>query len=155
MPGGCRWLTDLWILALHTPASPEAVKASEEHLGCRKAGLRFMPTLLHRVSSFTAAFSFLNRKDSVWVGLPTSPARRQKEPLCLAFLSLDRIEQVAKNELNKFGGHIYIYIYLPLLIIVNNFKECYKMMWLLKEMLFYPFSFWPRFWEKKTINSWQ
>lgn len=65
---------------------------------------------LHRASSFTA-FPFLNRKDSVWVGLPTSPARRPKEPLCLAFLSLGRTEQVAKNELNKFGD-IYVCIYI-------------------------------------------
>ena len=87
--------------------------------------------LLHHASSFTV-FPFLNRKDSVWVGLPTSPARRQKEPLCLAFLSFGRTEQVAKNELNKFGDiYIYIYIYiciynLPFLIIVNSFKRATK-----------------------------
>lgn len=57
--------------------------------------------------------------------LPTSPARRQEENVYLAFMSLGRIEQVTKNELNNFGGYMYFFCFF--LIIVNSFKECYKM----------------------------
>ena len=73
---------------------------------------------------------------------------------CL-WIEQSKWQKMSWTSLGAIYIYIYIYIYLPFLIIVNNFKECYKMMWLLKEMLFYPFSFWPRFWEKKTINSWQ
>lgn len=89
-------------LALHTPASPE------EHLGRRKAGLRFTPMPLHRGLPLLLSISGIGKTVFGW----TSYISSQETEGAFVWLPVFWVEQSKWQKMSWTSLGIYVCIYI-------------------------------------------